>query len=704
MMNVLKRSRNLQHEFVQKYQKFCPRSRRLIFFTTFLCILSKCFSFPIRSQLGKPLPHILVPQKQQPCGLRIQYQNSGKLFLATSSRELKKTYSSRRKNSLSKKLKRAISNVSPIDNEDRDINEASGKSNRINYKSQQPLQMTTPLRAESKRIESNHPRDRSPINASRRRRRSNNSKISTSSLSPKLSGKSSSTSSLYQRTRYYKKKSRPSINELPTKTLSELTKILDKQLHSKGPRGAGKDFPVLNGLVQHQRDSMSSLLGYNYLGGDWRDHTTNTGSSGEVYAAINNSDSAFTDKEKLTRHVVILFGKKLINDQLTVEYASRIRTLVKLFKNEPDLFRPSLICFCSASEDKYSNDLNYSDSVDDKEKGSRNKRRRQRKTTINNADAGYTFFRHLCQAQQVDLSGISFFIDNRSENDKQAVQRVTKEVTQSYLLDWFTRSNKDFHFDLDSNHYDDDDYFDSKHNYKDRRQKSIEFSSSLSKKIHIHFTLMSTEYHLCNVNDIHHRSPRNSILKDIEDLAQDFQHQIILKNDSSSSQDYDYFDKDDDYQYNEEEELNNSSGGKNEISERKQLPPPPTYDDFIEENEETMMSDEEFLYEKQRDPLFKMSYRNKEDDDDDYDYLSSSNNHNGRKTRDRSVTETEITKKTRRVLLHGTVETSWSFQYSTYPFIGASDDAIAFLGKCFLLGQELTPLYVNMKGVVDKVS
>ena len=51
----------------------------------------------------------------------------------------------------------------------------------------------------------------------------------------------------------------------------------------------------------------------------------------------------------------------------------------------------------------------------------------------------------------------------------------------------------------------------------------------------------------------------------------------------------------------------------------------------------------------------------------------------------------------------GAVDVSWSFQYATYPFLYSSDDAIAFLGKCFLLGEELIPILANMKGVVDQV-
>ncbi len=57
--------------------------------------------------------------------------------------------------------------------------------------------------------------------------------------------------------------------------------------------------------------------------------------------------------------------------------------------------------------------------------------------------------------------------------------------------------------------------------------------------------------------------------------------------------------------------------------------------------------------------------------------------------------------------IENSVDTSWSFQYGTYPFLHSSEinaDAILFLGKCYLLGEELTPLLVNMRGVVEQVS
>ena len=54
--------------------------------------------------------------------------------------------------------------------------------------------------------------------------------------------------------------------------------------------------------------------------------------------------------------------------------------------------------------------------------------------------------------------------------------------------------------------------------------------------------------------------------------------------------------------------------------------------------------------------------------------------------------------------IENSVDTSWSFQYGTYPFLHGKDESIVFLGQCYLLGEELTPLLVNMQGVVEQVS
>ena len=53
---------------------------------------------------------------------------------------------------------------------------------------------------------------------------------------------------------------KPRKDNLPIGSLSQLTKVLDKKLHSQGARGAGGDYPALDGLFQHPRYVFQLLL------------------------------------------------------------------------------------------------------------------------------------------------------------------------------------------------------------------------------------------------------------------------------------------------------------------------------------------------------------------------------------------------------------------------------------------------------------
>ena len=142
----------------------------------------------------------------------------------------------------------------------------------------------------------------------------------------------------------------------------------------------------------------------------------------------------------------------------------------------------------------------------------------------------------------------------------------------------------------------------------------------LERKVDIHFTLISTEYHLCNLNDVHHRSPLKSFLQPL----------VSLRGLAGS--------------------------------------------DRWENNQELEVMDPNY---------------------------SSSVHVKGNRDGSSSTYPTE---RTTFGGIENSVDTSWSFQYGTYPFLHGGDEAVVFLGQCYLLGEELTPLLVNMKGVVEQVS
>ena len=164
----------------------------------------------------------------------------------------------------------------------------------------------------------------------------------------------------------------------------------------------------------------------------------------------------------------------------------------------------------------------------------------------------------------------------------------------------------------------------------------------LERTVDIHFTLVSTEYHLCNLNDVHHRSPGKSF------------HQPLVS-------------------------LRGLVGSDRWVNTDELEALDPSYSSSVHLRNNEMQTN------------------------------SDRGTFGGIENR---------------------VDTSWSFQvrcvmylieyvvawpayskvhpfallqYGTYPFL-RGEDAVVFLGQCYLLGEELTPLLVNMRGVVEQVS
>ena len=210
----------------------------------------------------------------------------------------------------------------------------------------------------------------------------------------------------------------------------------------------------------------------------------------------------------------------------------------------------------------------------------------------------------MCEAQGIDLEGVEVLIDSKSRDEAEAVYRVTEGVKNKYIPTWLE--------DVPAN------------------EKSS-FSDDDAKKIAVHFSLVSTEYHLCNLNDVHHRSPRQSLLKPIEAMADD------------------------------------GSGSRSGGSSRRGSQFGVRSSGFLEDSNDYFDEDDW--------------------DGDQYNPL-----------RGRQYQASSMYRSSQDIV----VETSWSFQYATYPFLYAQDEAVVFLGKCFLLAEELMPLLVNMKGVVEE--
>lgn len=331
-------------------------------------------------------------------------------------------------------------------------------------------------------------------------------------------------------------------------TLRQLNEEIDIQLNAaKGPR---RDQLIAgmagSQLVLQPRDSMSALLEHN----DKMNART-------VIAGPAFNTTAPTSWP--TRHVAVVFSKPLVDNQVTLEYASRIRAIAKAMQQ--DLYRPSLLCFTGGVSPP---------------------------NAVADADAGFLFFRHLCASQRIPLTDVEFILDrtstwsggadayeHQSRDESKSLTHIIQRIQQQWLSRWFDEA-----FKLD----DDIEPSNASKSDSEGAPLSIRAAVERTKKLVIHFTLISTEYHLCNLNDIHHRSPRQSLLRPLA----------------------------------------------------------------------TSFATEHF-------------------------HIAS---------------ESTIQ-----------VEIIWSYRYSTYPSLYfARDEAKAFMGKCYRHGEELVPLLVNMKGVVDSVS
>jgi len=301
--------------------------------------------------------------------------------------------------------------------------------------------------------------------------------------------------------------------------LIRLMQIIDERLASR--QHGSSSFASVD-FVQYPNDPMGSLLKYNSM----------------------KEDKA----SKATRNIFVLFGKPLINDQVTVEYASRIRSLAMLLLEKKK--QPDIVCFCGGV---------------------------RKNNHISDADAGYMFFKHLCIKEGISLRDTKIYIDRRSKSERKALQNVITHIKSEHIVDWLSISN-----DSESPANTIVDYGD------------LQVKRALRKKISLHFTLISTEYHLCNLNDIHHRSPNQSLLRPIEMLRT-----------NNVAQQY------------EEEKRSKKGRGDNQV-------------------------------------------------------------------------------------INGIIDCSWNYIYACYPFSYSPDITSSFIGRCYLLGEKLRPLLINLKGVVEE--
>jgi hypothetical protein len=363
-------------------------------------------------------------------------------------------------------------------------------------------------------------------------------------------------------------------------SISNLSNVIDEELLH----------PTDGYRPSRETDSIRVLLEHNSNQNDknsvQKQKSTLSSSSSSAAASASASISPSSKKRKKnngnlihqTYNVAVVFARPLVEDKITIEYAFRLVSLAKAMKFEG--YKPSLICFCGPSSSSPSTCIDTT-------------------TAVSVTSTGVKFLKHLCLANEISLEGTDLCeipnlsttrIISQHNNDEydeydESYQTFSNEHTSSSVpSSWSPSLLNPVVRELLDQHYV-EKWLEESHAYESEMDEYGMTRQEPRKKIHIHWKLFSAEYHLCNLNDIHIRSPRQSPLAR---LVHDLEH-------AASSQPY----------------------------------------------------------------------------------------------------------------RRGIIQTSWSYHYSTYPYLISSNKKKmkeAFLGKCYLMAQSLVPLLVNLRGVAENVS
>jgi hypothetical protein len=229
------------------------------------------------------------------------------------------------------------------------------------------------------------------------------------------------------------------------------------------------------------------------------------------------------DNDPTARHVAIVLAKPLQDDRLTVEGAARVKYLLQSILEGK--YAPHLVVFCGPVS------------------GPNNR--------VSDADASYMYFRNLWEctirANRQRLGGgdgenengdgargggvaialrrPEFYLE-RMPIDQGGLQQLAQHIQQSYVSRWWEEIVAD---------------------EARQQQAGAEALASATttttptakrskpKKLQIHFSLVSSEYQLCQLNDIHVRSPNQSALRALRSLAKTSSSSTTATNSASSA-------------------------------------------------------------------------------------------------------------------------------------------------------------------------
>jgi DUF218 domain len=154
-------------------------------------------------------------------------------------------------------------------------------------------------------------------------------------------------------------------------------------------------------------------------------------------------------------HIAVVFGKRLFRDMISVEFAKRVVTLVKQIAC--GALNPDTICFTGGQ----------STAVDTPGATVGQQGKSPDHGKVSEATAGYMFFRSVCDEVGLDADRFHYILEEESTNTKENMANVVSAVRKTLGADAVSAC---------------------------------------------HFTLVSSDYHLIRIQEVHRICPRHSLL------------------------------------------------------------------------------------------------------------------------------------------------------------------------------------------------
>lgn len=299
------------------------------------------------------------------------------------------------------------------------------------------------------------------------------------------------------------------IQDLPS--ISALNSVIDHELlHPPDGNRPRRETESMRILLEH--NTLNPLKNIEY------DKEKAGSGHGEPADASSESTTRKKKTRKEAKQIAVVFARPLLDGQVSVEYASRLVSLAKSIQLEG--YRPDLICFCGSSPatTAAASDVPTARSVPE-------------------AAAGIVYFRHLCAANDISLEETNLIwiaeptktLKDEDMEDRYEAMSSLGESTSSPVDEKYQDSPKSVPWSATSLQPPVEEllgcgyvekWLDESQVYESETDEYGLTREVPRKKVDIHWTLVSTDYHLCSLNNIHIRSPRQSPMEKLRVMEQ----------------------------------------------------------------------------------------------------------------------------------------------------------------------------------------